>query len=232
MLSIARKAAKPASRQRKKYRSGWCLIFSFRSTRPAKGPERTGSADPAMGTPPVGSARRCRSLVSRRNPRAGLVNSCQTFVCRCHGSLSGGRIFRRAGQARPHLGSADSLRPECGPSFHRDIDFGDWEALALEHEPYLFGRDPRNQHSGASNQSAPRTLAVALEGVALLQRRRCARASLELISDAATCVLRASGTQVAHSTAAWILVRTAGLFNSLYMKCNERRASRPPRVMR
>ena len=24
----------------------------------------------------------------------------------------------------------------------------------------------------------------------------------------------------------------AGLFNSLYMKCNERRASRPPRVMR
>src|SRR6516162_2730629 len=35
---------------------------------------------------------------------------------------------------------ADSLRPECGPSFHRDIDFGDWEALALEHEPYLFGR--------------------------------------------------------------------------------------------
>ena len=27
----------------------------------------------------------------------------------------------------------DSLRPECGPSFHRDIDFGDWEALALEH---------------------------------------------------------------------------------------------------
>jgi hypothetical protein len=25
---------------------------------------------------------------------------------------------------------------------------------------------------------------------------------------------------------------TPGLFNSLYMKCNERRASRPPRVMR
>jgi hypothetical protein len=28
------------------------------------------------------------------------------------------------------------------------------------------------------------------------------------------------------------LERSAGLFNSLYMKCNERRASRPPRVMR
>src|SRR6516162_1908425 len=32
---------------------------------------------------------------------------------------------------------ADSLRPECGPSFHRDIDFGDWKVLALEHGPYL-----------------------------------------------------------------------------------------------
>src|ERR1700730_12521717 len=42
---------------------------------------------------------------------------------------------------------ADSLRPECGPSCHRDIDFGDWEALALEHGPYLFGRDPDDQHT-------------------------------------------------------------------------------------
>src|SRR5262249_49620969 len=30
---------------------------------------------------------------------------------------------------------ADSLRPECGPSFHRDIDFGDWQVLTLEHGP-------------------------------------------------------------------------------------------------
>jgi hypothetical protein len=37
---------------------------------------------------------------------------------------------------------ADSLRPECGPSFHRDIDFGDWEALSLEHGPHLFDRHP------------------------------------------------------------------------------------------
>src|SRR5215470_13335346 len=42
---------------------------------------------------------------------------------------------------------ADSLRPECGLSFHRDIDFGDWKALALEHGPYLFGRDPDDQHT-------------------------------------------------------------------------------------
>src|SRR5215470_10936543 len=42
---------------------------------------------------------------------------------------------------------ADSLRPECGPSFHRDIDFGDWKVLALEHGPYLFGRDPDDQHT-------------------------------------------------------------------------------------
>ena len=42
---------------------------------------------------------------------------------------------------------ADSLRPECGPSFHRDIDFGDWEAFALEHGPHLFGRDPDDQHT-------------------------------------------------------------------------------------
>jgi len=37
---------------------------------------------------------------------------------------------------------ADSLRPECGPSFHRDIDFGDWEALSLEHGPHLFDYHP------------------------------------------------------------------------------------------
>jgi hypothetical protein len=37
---------------------------------------------------------------------------------------------------------ADSLRPECGPSIHRDKDFGDWKVLALEHGAYLFGRDP------------------------------------------------------------------------------------------
>src|SRR5215467_14094731 len=42
---------------------------------------------------------------------------------------------------------ADSVRPECGPSFHRDIDFGDWKVLALEHGPYLFGRDPDDQHT-------------------------------------------------------------------------------------
>jgi hypothetical protein len=40
---------------------------------------------------------------------------------------------------------ADSLRPECGPSFHRDIDFGDWEVIALEHRPYLFGRGLRGR---------------------------------------------------------------------------------------
>src|SRR5262249_9380553 len=34
---------------------------------------------------------------------------------------------------------ADSLRPECGPSFHGDKDFGDRKVLALEHGPYLFG---------------------------------------------------------------------------------------------
>src|SRR5262245_56385839 len=49
---------------------------------------------------------------------------------------------------------ADSLRPECGPSFHRDIDFGDWEALALEHEPYLFGRlIPRRADRGSLSRS-------------------------------------------------------------------------------
>src|SRR6516164_4288059 len=45
---------------------------------------------------------------------------------------------------------ANSLLPESGPSFHRDIDFGDWEALALKHEPYLFGRDPDDQHTNMS----------------------------------------------------------------------------------
>jgi hypothetical protein len=35
---------------------------------------------------------------------------------------------------------ADSFRPECAPSFHRDIDFSDWEALTLAHGPHLFGR--------------------------------------------------------------------------------------------
>src|SRR5262245_18438360 len=49
---------------------------------------------------------------------------------------------------QPTLGDlADSLRPECGPSFHRDIDFCYWEALALEHEPYLFRRDPDDRHT-------------------------------------------------------------------------------------
>jgi hypothetical protein len=42
---------------------------------------------------------------------------------------------------------ADNLRPECGPSLHRDIDFGDWEAFALEHGPHLLGRDPDDQYT-------------------------------------------------------------------------------------
>ncbi len=50
---IARNAARPASRQRKKYRSGWCqFMFSFRSTRAAKGRRKTGSADPCKRIPP------------------------------------------------------------------------------------------------------------------------------------------------------------------------------------
>ena len=86
MHSIAKNAARPASRQRKKYRSVWCqLMFSFRATfAPPKGGER-----PAAQTPQRGLAG-WRRTKSRRaagclGPRAGLVTSRQTFVRRCHG---------------------------------------------------------------------------------------------------------------------------------------------------
>ena len=55
---------------------------------PPKGGERPAALRPRNGAPPVGSAKRnCAalpSLVSRRNPRAGLVASRQTFVRRRH----------------------------------------------------------------------------------------------------------------------------------------------------
>jgi hypothetical protein len=44
-------------------------------------------------------APRCRSLVSRRNPRAGLVTLRQTFVLRCHGGNCPGRGSRMSSES-------------------------------------------------------------------------------------------------------------------------------------
>ena len=59
----------------------------------------------------------------------------------------------------------DVLEPEYGLFFHRDIDSGDWAALALEHEPYLFGRlIPRRTDRGEPFDSTAEVFDDAIEG--------------------------------------------------------------------
>jgi len=86
---------------------------------------KTGSADPATRSRQLGSAGgiapRCRSLVSSRNPRAGLVTSRQTFVLRCqncviwaasrHAAGATGSCFSRGwGSGGLFLAAPSSLR--------------------------------------------------------------------------------------------------------------------------
>src|SRR4051794_20897970 len=84
---LARNAARPVSRQRKKYRSGLCQpMFSFSAFAPPKGGERPAALTPQRGL--AGWLRtsivpRCRSLIGSFGPRAGLVPLRQTFVRRC-----------------------------------------------------------------------------------------------------------------------------------------------------
>src|SRR5215467_490767 len=79
---------------------------------------------------------------------------------------------------------ADSFRPECGLSFHRDIDFGDWKVLALEHGPYLFGRDPDDQHTEKCRRYEDATSASARSGSSLLASVYPAAANAPTLSDA------------------------------------------------
>jgi hypothetical protein len=111
---MARNAARPVSRPRKKYRSGWCqLMFSFRATRAPKG-RKSGSAEtPQRGLRQLAAPEELRRaagrFVSRRNPvRDLLLRAKHLFVA----AIVPGPTFLRAATRHARRTPVELLRGE------------------------------------------------------------------------------------------------------------------------
>ena len=120
--------------------------------------KRPAGADPATGLAKLaagrGIASRCRSLVSRRNPRAGLVTSRQTFVRRCHRWMRRARFSRRVFNER--LRGVTRQRQELAAAYHVVGHDMPSPAVRLNYEPRSPtdpNRSPHQQLIGRKHHS-------------------------------------------------------------------------------